>query len=105
VLRLVSGYTEMAILNEQSASFDDFADEGRTLPGSAFGPWIAVNGSWARLRSAELGVEWSVPSVPGADLHGGRELIPPGFDWAGLDYFFSAPPTTFTYHINVQAAR
>jgi hypothetical protein len=95
----------MAILNEQSASFDDFADQSRTLLGVGIGSWVAVEGSWARLRSAELGVEWSVPALPGADLHGGRELIPPGFDWAGLDYFFTTPPTTLTYQINVQAAR
>jgi hypothetical protein len=105
VLRLASGYTEMGILNEQSALFDDFADKGRTLLGAAIGPWVAVDGSWARLRSAALGVEWSVPALPEAQLHGGRELIPPGFDWAGLDYVFSAPPTTVTYHIDVQAAR
>jgi hypothetical protein len=105
VIRLAPGYTEMGVLNEQSASFDDYADQGHTLIGSAIGPWVAVDGSWARLRSAALGVEWSVPALRGAQLHGGRELSPPGFDWAGLDYFFGAPPTTVAYHINVQAAR
>jgi hypothetical protein len=105
VLSLAPGYTEMGILNEQSAVFDDFADHSRTLVGAAIGPWVAVDGSWARLRSAALGVEWSVPALPGARLHGGRELAPPGFDWAGLDYIFSAPPTAVTYQITVQAAR
>ncbi|HVD46774.1 MAG TPA: glycosyltransferase [Candidatus Limnocylindria bacterium] len=105
VLRLAPGAAEMGILNEQSASFDDFADQGRTLVGAAIGPWVAVDGSWARLRSAALDVEWSVPALQGAQLHGGRELAPPGFDWAGLDYFFSAPPSRVAYHITVQAAR
>jgi hypothetical protein len=105
VLDLAPGYMEMGILNEQSASFDDFADQGHTLVGSAFHPSVPVSGSWARLRSATLDVEWSVPAIPGANLYGGRELIPPTFDWAGLDYMFEAPPNSVTYHINVQAAQ
>jgi hypothetical protein len=105
VLDLAPGYMEMGILNEQSASFDDFADQGRTLVGSAFRPLVPVSGSWARLRSATLGVEWSVPAIPDANLYGGRELIPPTFDWAGLDYMFEVPPNSVTYHINVQVAQ
>jgi hypothetical protein len=105
VVGLVPGYTEMAILNEQSASFDDFADQGRTLIGSAFRPLVPVIGTWARLRSATLGLEWSIPAIPGAHMYAGRELVPPNFDWAGLDYMFDTPPTAVTYHINVQAAQ
>jgi hypothetical protein len=105
VLDLAPGYKELGILNEQSAAFSDFADRKQTLIDQAFGRWIPVDGAWARLRSATLGVEWSVPSLPGAQLHGGRELFPPNFDWAGLDYLFESPPTTVSYHINVQAAR
>jgi hypothetical protein len=105
VLDLVPGYTELAILNEQSASFDDFADQGHTFIGSAFRPLVPVIGTWARLRSATLGVEWSIPAIPGAHMYAGRELLPPNFDWAGLDYIFNTPPTAVTYHINVQAAQ
>jgi cellulose synthase/poly-beta-1,6-N-acetylglucosamine synthase-like glycosyltransferase len=105
VVDLAPGYQELGILNEQSAAFDDFADQSQALVDSAFGRWIPVDGTWARLRSATLGVEWSVPAVPGAQLLGGRELFPPNFDWAGLDYLFDAAPTTVSYHINVQAAR
>ena len=105
VLRLAPGYTEVGILNEQSALFNDFADQNTSLIGPAFGPWVPVDGDWARLRSATLGVEWSVPALPGAELHGGRELQAPGFDWAGLDYVFIRPPPTIAYHITVQAAR
>jgi hypothetical protein len=105
VVDLAPGYLELGILNEQSAAFDDFADQSQTLVDPAFGRWIQVEGTWARLRSAKFGVEWSVPAVPGAQLHGGRELFPPNFDWAGLDYLFDTPPTTVSYHINVQAAR
>jgi hypothetical protein len=46
-----------------------------------------------------------VPALSGALLHGGRELFPPSFDWAGLDYLFDALPTSVNYHINVQRAR
>jgi hypothetical protein len=105
VLDLVPGYLELGILNEQSAAFDNFADQNQTLIGPEFGRWIPVNGTWARLRSATFGVEWSVPAIPGAHLNGGRELSPPGFDWAGLDYLFDAPPAAVTYQITVQAAR
>jgi hypothetical protein len=105
-VRLAPGYSQVGILNEQSAAFDNFAAEGSpTYIGAAFGSWIAVDGGWARLRSAGLGVEWSVPALRGAVLHGGRELNLPGFDWAGLDYIFPASFTGANYHITVQEAR
>jgi hypothetical protein len=103
---LAPGHSEVGILNEQSAAFNDFAADGSpTYTGAAFRRWIAVDGSWARLRSAGLGVEWSVPALPGAVLHGGRELNRPDFDWAGLDYMFPASFAGTTYHITVQEAR
>jgi hypothetical protein len=102
---LAPGVRQVGILNEQSAAFDDFADPTRTLIGQQFPIWVSVDGAWARLRSATLGVEWSVPVIDGAELHAGRELKGSDFDWAGLDYLF---PSTFSgtaYHINVQEAR
>jgi hypothetical protein len=105
VLNLAPGYTELGILNEQSAAFSDFAEPGHTFTGSAFGIWIPATGNYARLRSASLGVEWSVPPVPGGQLHAGRELAQPNFNWAGLDYIFAAPFAGTSYHINVGVAR
>ena len=105
VLGLAPGYTEVGILNEQSASFNDFAEPGHTFIGADFGSWVPAAGDYARLRSASLGVEWSVPSLPGAQLHAGRELVQPDFDWAGLDYIFPASFTGATYRVNVQEAR
>jgi len=105
LLDLAPGYLELGILNEQSAAFDDFADQNQNLIAPEFGRWVPVAGTWARLRSAPLGVEWSVPAIAGAQLHGGRELFPPDFDWAGLDYLFDTLPTTVNYHINVREAR
>ncbi|HKB33116.1 MAG TPA: glycosyltransferase [Candidatus Dormibacteraeota bacterium] len=104
-LWLSPGFMQVGILNEQSASFDDFADGTRTLIGARLPSWIAVQGSWGRLRSASLGVEWSVPSIAGAELHAGRELTPPDFNWAGLDYLFPSSFSGTSYHINVQEAR
>jgi hypothetical protein len=104
-LRLAPGYTEVGILNEQSSAFNDFADQGHTFVDAAFGNWVPVDGAWARLQSKSLGVQWSVPVVAGAQLHGGRELIAPNFDWAGLDYMFGASFSGATYRINVQQAR
>jgi len=105
-LWLAPGYSEGAVLNEQSAAFNDFAaDRQPTLVDGAFGNWVPVSGSWARLRSGSLGVEWSVPSLSGAGLYGGRELTNPDFDWAGLDYVFPGAFTGTSYHINVKEAR
>jgi len=103
---LAPGYSEVGILNEQSSAFDDFAAENQaTLKGPQFGSWVLVTGGWARLRSSTLGVEWSVPSLAGASLHGGRELSAPDFDWAGLDYIFAGRFAGATYHINVKEAQ
>jgi cellulose synthase/poly-beta-1,6-N-acetylglucosamine synthase-like glycosyltransferase len=106
VLHLDAGYSEAGVLNEQSSAFDDFAAAGQpALVGPAFGRWVAVTGGWARLRSASLDLEWSLPALPGAALHAGREHTPPDFDWAGLDYIFPAPFTGASYRINLQEAR
>jgi hypothetical protein len=102
---LAPGYSEVAILNEGSAAFDDFADASQTLTGASFGPWVDVIGAWARLRSGSLGVEWSVPRLDGAQLHAGRELKAPDFNWAGLDYTFPGPFAGATYQIKVQEAQ
>jgi hypothetical protein len=102
---LAPGVRQVGILNEQSAAFDDFADQTRTLVGQQFPIWISVDGGWARLRSASLGVEWSAPVIQGAELHAGRELKLPDFDWAGLDYLFPSNFAGASYHINVQEAR
>jgi hypothetical protein len=104
-LALEPGYTQVAILNEESAAFDNVADPSQTLAGAEFGIWVPVDGEWARLRSGTLGVEWSLPSIAGAQLFAGRELSAPGFDWAGLDYMFIGPFTGTAYRINVQQAR
>ena len=84
---------------------DDFADASKTLVGPALGPWVQATGDWARLRSAGLGVEWSLPAIDGAHLFGGREVDGGSFDWAGLDYVFDGPFSGVSYRINVQAAR
>jgi hypothetical protein len=104
-LWLAPGVMQVGILNEQSAAFDDFADQKRTLIGGQFPIWVSVEGGWARVRSASLGVEWSAPAIDGAELHAGRELKLPDFNWAGLDYLFPAAFTGTSYHINVQEAR
>ena len=104
-LNLAPGYTELGILNEQSAAFNDFAEPGRTFTGSAFGIWTPAAGDYARLRSGSLGLEWSVRPLSGAQLHAGRELAQPDFDWAGLDYVFPAPFKETSYDIAVGVAR
>ncbi|HYM67575.1 MAG TPA: hypothetical protein VEW68_09805, partial [Patescibacteria group bacterium] len=104
---LAPGYTQVGILNEQSATFADLAADRQPAPliGKGFGAWVPVDGSWARLRSSILDVEWSVPAIAGAQLHGGREDVPPDFNWAGLDYLFKGGFAGTSYHLTVQKAR
>jgi hypothetical protein len=102
---LAPGYLEVGVLNEGSAAFDNFADQSQTLTGAAFGAWVEARGPWARLRSASLGLEWSLPRISGAQLHAGRELKPPDFNWAGLDYTFPGPFQGASYQITLQEAR
>jgi hypothetical protein len=106
VVRLAPGYTEVGILNEQSSAFNDLAaDKGPTLIDGNFGSWVPVDGAWARLQSKSLDVQFSLPSIAGAQLHGGREVNRPDFDWAGLDYIFGPSFTDTSYVIKVQEAR
>jgi hypothetical protein len=104
-IALAPGYSQVAILNEESAAFDNVADPTATRAGGDFGRWVPMSGDWARLRSAAAGVEWSLPALPDAQLYAGRELSPPGFDWSGLDYVFDGPFTGAAYKIHVQEAR
>lgn len=99
-LWLAPGFTQVAVLNEQSAAFDDLAAANPATLTS----WTLLHGAWARLRAASLGIEWSVPALPEAQLYAGRELAAPNFDWAGLDYMFPASFTGATYRITVQEA-
>ncbi len=104
-LRMQPGYLQVAILNEESGAFNDFADSSQTFIDSRFGRWVPVSGEWARLRSGGLGVEWSLPSIPGARLYAGREVDAPSFDWAGLDYVFDGLFAGAAYRITFQPAR
>ena len=81
------------------------ADKSPTLVDRNFGDWVPVTGAWARLQSKSLGVQYWLPFIAGAQMHGGRELVPPDFNWAGLDYVFGPSFTGTSYVILVQAAR
>ena len=103
-LGLAPGVQQVAILNEQSAAFDDYADATGSRTGAAFGNWMTVGGSWARLRSGTLGVEWSQEVAGRSELHAGRELSPPDFDWSGLDYVFDGGFTAVDYAVSIKGA-
>ncbi len=105
-LWLAPGYSQVGVLNEQSAAFDDLSAAGLAAPliGTDFPRWIPTGGPWARLQSKSLHVQWSLPSITGAELDAGRELQSPDFNWAGLDYMFPASFTGADYHVNVKEA-
>jgi hypothetical protein len=94
------GWDQLVILNEGSGQFDDLADATRTGSGG-LAAWQPVHGSWARLRSSRLGVEWQLPAPPpGEGFLAGRELQPPDLDWAGIEYGFGNSFHGFTYDVN-----
>jgi hypothetical protein len=104
-LGLAPGVLQVGVLNEESAAFDDFADaSGAAHAGADFGNWMPVSGAWARLRSASLGIEWAQQVAGASELHAGRELSPPDFDWAGMDYLFDGAFTSVDYAVSVRAA-
>jgi cellulose synthase/poly-beta-1,6-N-acetylglucosamine synthase-like glycosyltransferase len=104
-LWLRAGAQQVVVLNEQSAAFDDLADASATRVGPAFANWTPVSGSWARLRSANLGVEWALTAAGRSTLEAGREQAPPDFDWSGLDYVFGPSFAGVDYQISIRRAR
>ncbi|HKF77909.1 MAG TPA: glycosyltransferase [Candidatus Dormibacteraeota bacterium] len=104
-LGLAPGLLQLAVLNEQSAAFDDYADASGTRAGPAFGNWETVSGPWARLRAGALGVEWAQTAAGSSQFEAGRELSPPDFDWSGLDYLFGPGFTSVAYDVSIRAAR
>jgi hypothetical protein len=103
-LGLAPGLLELAMLNEQSAAFDDYADAHSTRIGSGFGNWQPVSGSYARLRAGSLGVEWAQQAAGGSQFLAGREAVPPDFDWSGMEYVFDSRFTSVDYTITIQGA-
>jgi hypothetical protein len=104
-LDLQPGYTEVVLMNEQGARFDDYADAAQTRIGAAVGSWTPVAGSWGRFRSGADGVEWEVPALPGATLHAAREAKSPAIDFSGLEYVFDGAFAGADYTVTVQKAR
>jgi GT2 family glycosyltransferase len=103
-LGLAPGLIEIDLLNEQSAAFDNYADAQGTRIGAAFGNWQPVAGSYARLRSDSLGVEWAQQVAGSSRFLAGRESAPPDFDWSGLEYAFDSRFTSVDYTVTIQRA-
>jgi hypothetical protein len=102
-LELKSNVNQVVIANEESASFDDYADA--VGPRSA-GNWLPVRGDWARFRSGKLGVEWEVPAPPPpASFFSARELNPPGIDFSGLEWSFNGRFSGVDYTVSIRSAR
>ncbi|HEY4028423.1 MAG TPA: glycosyltransferase [Candidatus Dormibacteraeota bacterium] len=104
-LGLAPGLLQLALLNEQSAAFDDYADAEGTRIGADFGNWQPVRGSYARVRSGSLGVEWSQVVAGDSQFLAGRELSSaPALDWSGMEYLFGSRFRSVDYDIRMQAA-
>jgi len=103
-LGLAPGLLQVGVLNEQSAAFDDYADAAGDRTGAAFGNWQTVDGSWARLRSGALGVEWAQETAGSSQFQAGRESSPPDFNWSGLDYLFGPDFSAVDYAISIRGA-
>ncbi len=103
---LSPGFQQVVLLNEQSSRFDDFADATQTRIGSEIGSWRTVKGEWGRFRSGALGLEWSLPRLPGADgMFAARETRSPDIDFSGIEYVFGPGFTGANYQLVVSKAR
>ena len=103
---LQPGYSELVLLNEEGAVFDDFADPSQTRLGAAIGSWTPVAGDWARFRSGRLGLEWSLPALAYAvGFHAAREVRTPDIDFSGLEYSFGPGFSGADYTVKVGDAR
>jgi hypothetical protein len=100
-----SGLDQVVVLNEESAGFDDLATARRTRLGSRIGSWVPITKtSWARFRSSNVGVEWSLPApVGGTSWHAARESRPArGIDFSGIEYSFGPGFTVADYRVSVR---
>ena len=88
----------MSCLHRSSAASDDQAAMTDLTR-------LFVHEMTARLRSGDLDLEWSQPAVAASELRGGREVAPPRFDWAGLDYVFGPDFKGARYAITVGYAK
>ena len=103
---LTSGFQEFVLLNEQSSAFVNFADPAQTRIGTQVGSWRPVIGDWGRFRSGALGLEWSLPRLPGAEgMYAARETRSPDIDFSGIEYVFGPGFSGVEYQVNVSKAR
>ncbi len=99
-----AGLEQVILLNEESATFDDYADVAGTRRGAAVGSWAPVAGDWARFRSSSIGLEWEVPAPPpGGGFFAGRESHL-AIDFSGLEWQFGPDFATVDYRISVGTA-
>ena len=104
-LQMAAGLQQLVIANEESAAFDDYAD-GRTPGGATVGSMTAVQGDYARFRSAQLGMEWAVPAPPpGWQFFAEREQRPPSIDFSGLEWVSGPGFTSVDYVITIGRQR
>jgi cellulose synthase/poly-beta-1,6-N-acetylglucosamine synthase-like glycosyltransferase len=100
-LQMAAGLQRLVIANEESAAFDDYADR-RTPGGATVGSMSPVQGDYARFRSAQLGMEWGVPSPPpGWQFFAEREQRPPSIDFSGLEWVSGPDFTSVDYLITI----
>jgi hypothetical protein len=102
-VRMSAGLQQVVIANEQSGAFDDYADASAKRLGGAIGSWSPVNGSWARLRSATLGVEFEVPAPPrSAQFFAAREVRDTSIDFSGLEFVFDSRFKSLDYLVAIR---
>lgn len=85
--------TEVVVMNEQGARyFDTYSDSsGAFLQGEAIGSWDEVTAESASFVNPTHRLAFTVPTIAGARLFRGRELIGSRLAWSGFGYSF--PPT------------
>lgn len=94
-------FKRLLVFSEQSASFDTYKDNLRTLRKTGIGVWEEVKSRRASLTNEESNVTFCVEDICGTKLYRGRELLKPRLDWAGFCYSIPSHQQRFSYTIRI----
>lgn len=99
-----TGLDQVVLLNEESASFDDYADSAGNRQGTAIGSREPVAGDWARFRSSALDLEWEMPAPPpGGHFFASRDSLAGGDEISGLDWQFGPDFASVSYTVTFKS--
>jgi len=98
------GVKEIAILNEQGASFfRKYSDNaGLVLLDDEIGAWESVKADAASLSQIDGKISFTLSNKTNSRLLRGREKIKGMYSWVGFCYFLSSDASKFRYNIELE---